>query len=197
MAVWHITISAYGFWLPNDPRGSWSSRVAAQHLYAAGGEVTPLETDRSVAAAPHDHSKRLQAKAALKRPAVRFTGAQAVAMVRGLAAQLSKTDVRLYALAMMPDHAHAVVASVEQSPARIRAFLKASTTRGLNDAGLHPLADFPRSNGRLRSPWAEGGWIVPLDTEADVFRTIRYVEQNPVKAGLKPQRWSCVVPFTG
>jgi hypothetical protein len=26
-------------------------------------------------------------------------------------------------------------------------------------------------------------------------RTIRYVEQNPVRAGFKAQRWSFVVPY--
>ena len=27
--VAHVIITAYGFWLPNDPRGSWSDFVGA------------------------------------------------------------------------------------------------------------------------------------------------------------------------
>lgn len=29
----HIILSAYGFWLPNDPRGPWSDFVGAYELY--------------------------------------------------------------------------------------------------------------------------------------------------------------------
>ena len=36
---------------------------------------------------------------------------------------------------------------------------------------------------------------VYLDTAEDVVRAIRYVENNPIKEGKKPQRWSFVVPY--
>ncbi|HMP07718.1 MAG TPA: hypothetical protein PJ982_15310 [Lacipirellulaceae bacterium] len=36
----HAIFTAYGFWLPNDPRGSGSQRVKAQHIYDAGGDAT-------------------------------------------------------------------------------------------------------------------------------------------------------------
>lgn len=29
----HVILGAYGFWLPNDPRGSWSTFVGAWDLY--------------------------------------------------------------------------------------------------------------------------------------------------------------------
>ncbi len=32
----HLIFTAYGFWLPNDPRGSWSNYVRAYELYQAG-----------------------------------------------------------------------------------------------------------------------------------------------------------------
>ena len=39
MAVlaYHAIFTAYGFWLPNDPRGSWSSYVRSWELFLAGG----------------------------------------------------------------------------------------------------------------------------------------------------------------
>ncbi len=43
MRYTHITITAYGFWLPNDPRGSGSRIVRAQHLYEAGGAEVAVE----------------------------------------------------------------------------------------------------------------------------------------------------------
>src|SRR3989304_6931287 len=33
----HLIFSTYGFWPPNDPRGSGSTRVRAAHIYEAGG----------------------------------------------------------------------------------------------------------------------------------------------------------------
>lgn len=37
---YHLIFSAYGFWLPNDPRGSWSEFVGAWDLFQAGGKAT-------------------------------------------------------------------------------------------------------------------------------------------------------------
>ena len=34
--AYHVIISAYGFWLPNDPRGSWSDMVRKYELLRYG-----------------------------------------------------------------------------------------------------------------------------------------------------------------
>ena len=34
--VAHVIITTYGFWLPNDPRGSWSDFVGAWELLRYG-----------------------------------------------------------------------------------------------------------------------------------------------------------------
>ena len=52
----HFIFSAYGFWLPNDPRGSWSDTVRDLELLRFG-PATKADTTRSVAARPHDYSK--------------------------------------------------------------------------------------------------------------------------------------------
>lgn len=33
---YHLIFSAYGFWLPNDPRGSWSNFVGSWDLFRYG-----------------------------------------------------------------------------------------------------------------------------------------------------------------
>jgi hypothetical protein len=40
-----------------------------------------------------------------------------------------------------------------------------------------------------------GGWTVYLDTVEDVQRAVRYVEENPAKEGLRPQRWGFVTKY--
>ncbi len=80
---YHVIFGAYGFWLPNDPRGSWSDFVESWDLFRYGPATTTTET-RSLAMAPHDRALRMQAKEALKYPAVQFTGLQALAIGPGL-----------------------------------------------------------------------------------------------------------------
>ena len=70
---YHIILSAYGFWLPNDPRGSWSDFVASWELFKFG-PATKVTGKRSYAHDPHDAATRRAAKAALKYPPVRFNG---------------------------------------------------------------------------------------------------------------------------
>ena len=71
----HVIFSAYGFWLPNDPRGSWSDFVRKWELVRFGKGTKSLITGpRSVAQVAHDRELRKAAKQALDFPAVSFTG---------------------------------------------------------------------------------------------------------------------------
>src|SRR5438270_7440647 len=81
---YHVIFGAYGFWLPNDPRGSWSDFVGSWELFRFG-TATTTDTRASVAHRAHDQARRQAAKQALQRPAVRFTGPQARAIARGFA----------------------------------------------------------------------------------------------------------------
>lgn len=47
---YHIIFSAYGFWLPNDPRGSWSDFVGSWELFRYGPATKTTER-RSLASA--------------------------------------------------------------------------------------------------------------------------------------------------
>lgn len=79
---YHLILTAYGFWLPNEPRGSWSDFVRSWALLKFG-PATKTTDRRSVARKPHDRAKRLEAKNALVRNPVEFTGLHARAISRG------------------------------------------------------------------------------------------------------------------
>lgn len=98
---YHIILSAYGFWLPNDPRGSWSDVVRAWEI-ARFGEATKVDHSRSVARLPHDRSLRLAAKRALKYPAVAFTGKQALAVGAGFAKYVERSGVTVWPVPFCP-----------------------------------------------------------------------------------------------
>jgi len=43
--------------------------------------------------------------------------------------------------------------------------------------------------------WVHRAWKVFLDNHVGIRRAIEYVEGNPEREALPPQRWSLVTPF--
>ena len=192
----HVVITAYGFWLPNDPRGSWSEFVRSWELLRFG-KATKIDTRRSVASIPHDQDGRLAAKRALKDPPVHFSGVQARAIGRGFAQFVERSGITVWACVILPEHAHLVIARHDYPVERAVNLLKGQSTRQLIQEGVHPLAAFPTSTGRMPKAWGRGHWSVFLDSDSGIRRAIRYVRDNPAKEGKRPQRWSFVAPFDG
>ena len=192
--AYHLILSAYGFWLPNDQRGSWSEFVRAYEL-TAFGPATKTNTRRSVASRRFDPTRRVAMRAALARKPVLFDGRQARAIAFGFADYVGRSLVPVHACAIMADHAHLVVGRFRLSIERLCEQLKGAATAQLNREDRHPFADQPYRNDRLPTPWARKAWWVYLDSATDVRRSIRYVIENPVRAGLRPQRWSFVTPY--
>lgn len=194
--AFHFIFSAYGFWLPNDPRGSWSDTVRAFNLLRHG-DATKVNTHRSLAHDAHDQHARRAAKRDLKYPPVRFTGKQAVLIARGFEKAIDEHHYLVHALAILPDHAHLITSWHARHVDDIASHLKANATITMSKAGLHPMARHVSRTGRVPSPWARNHWCPFIRDEKHLRTAIRYVESNPVKAGLRPQRWDLVTPFRG
>jgi REP element-mobilizing transposase RayT len=114
---------------------------------------------------------------------------------RGFARFVQRSGITIWACSIMPDHVHLVVARHAYEIEQMANLLKGDASRQLLAEGLHPFAERRRPNGRLPSCWARNQWAVYLNSEEDILRAIRYVEENPVKAGLPPQQWRCVTPY--
>jgi REP element-mobilizing transposase RayT len=194
--AFHCIITTYGFWLPNDPRGSWSDWVRQWELLAYG-KATKIDTRRSVAKEPHDWQKRREAKKALRYPVVHFSGRQALAVGTGFKRAIAESDYIVHACSILPQHAHLVIARAERRAEQMIAHLKARATQQLSSEGLHPLADFRQTDGTVPSPWARNGWPVFLESEQRILNAINYVERNPLRDGKPPQQWSFVLPYNG
>ena len=185
----HLIFGAYGFWLPNDPRGSWSKFVGSYELYLAGGKATTTDAVESVAHNEHDIEHRRSAKLALLRPAVQFSLNQVQAIGCGLAEYVEKSSVILLACAILPDHLHFVVAPHRLTIDKLAVQFKGSATRQLLKEKLHP---FQHVDGKTPKCFAQREWNVELESERQLENAINYVEQNPVKAGLLKQIWPFV-----
>ena len=188
--AYHVIFGAYGFWLPNDPRGSWSEFVGAWEIFRFG-RATKTDQHRSLAHEPHDPRKRLAAKAAMKYPPVALTGVQARAVGQGFEAFVRKYGLRVWACSILPAHVHLVLRRHRYDVEYVVNQLKGAATRRLIDAGLHPLASYG-VGGRPPKAWARGQWKVFLDNAVAIERAVRYVQDNPTKEDLPRQRWAFV-----
>jgi REP element-mobilizing transposase RayT len=186
MVRWyHSIFSAYGFWMPNDPRGSWSDFVASWELFKFGPATKTTER-RSLAKDPHDVAARLLAKRALKYPPVRFTEDQRDVVGSGFARAVQESSIVIHACCIGYDHVHVVVARHMRAIERTVSQLKARATQALRESAVAP--DAP-------SPWAEGCWRVFINDDPQLREAVSYVERHPMKEGLAPQIWSFVTPL--
>ena len=195
--AYHVIFGMYGFWLPNDERGSWSDFVGSWELLRFGKAAT-VRTRRSLARRAFDPVKRAEAKQALKYPAVALTGVQARTVGRGFAAYAQKANAPVLACAILPQHVHLVISRHRLPVESLVNQLKGAATRQLIEEGIHPLANYQGLKTRPPKAFARGQWKVFLFEDRDIERSIRYVEENPVREGLPRQRWSFVhAPLTG
>lgn len=193
---YHLVFGAYGFWLPNDPRGSGSWHVWAEHLRRFGPATGLDDRERSVARRDHDWRLRLAAKQALKYPAVQFTGVQAKAIGDGFGEYVRKKGIVVWACSILPVHVHLVIARHPTLRIETRSErLKLAATRRLLRERQHPLAQYQKPDGPLPSCWQQKAWHPFLFTPEEVRQRIRYVENNPLKEGKRRQRWPFVVPY--
>jgi REP element-mobilizing transposase RayT len=192
--AYHVIFGVYGFWLPNDPRGSWSKFVGSWDLFRFG-RASKTNDWRSLAGRSHDQELRRAAKQALQRPAVKFTGIQARAVGRGFAEAAARHGVAVWACSILPFHVHLVIGRHTWLVEDVVDAFKDAATRRLVEEGLHPFQGQRLKNAHEPSCWAHGQWKVFLNTGVDVRRSIGYVEENPEKEGLPRQRWSFVIAY--
>jgi hypothetical protein len=189
--AYHCIMSFYGFWLPNDPRGSWSTWIRQWELLRFGS-ATKVETTQSVARKPHDWQRRQSAKEQLKYPPVMLTGVLAREVGKGFELAISQGKYSCYACSILPEHVHLVMGRHLRKIEIQLSHLQANATRRLNTLRLNPLLPFKNEDGCVPRPWSRGEWAVYLNTSADVQRAIKYVENNPLKEGKRRQHWAFV-----
>lgn len=184
MVRWyHVIMTAYGFWLPNDPRGSWSDFVGAWELRKFG-PATKVSGGRSRAHDPHDSALRRTAKQALKYPPVRFDAHQRACVAEGFAVAVAEGAYIVHACCIGCDHAHLVIARHDRTIERIAGHLKSKATMALTRQDCHPLRDCRKTDGTVPTPWSEYIWSVYINDEGQLHSAIRYVERHPTKEGL-------------
>ena len=183
--AYHLIWTAYGWWLPNDPRGSGSNQVASDLI----AELGELHHGRKRVQPPGKVVRAFYERAAaiLKFPLLAFDEAARATIAEAFAEVITEERYTCYACAIMPDHVHVLIRKHKHTIEEIAKKLKDGSRLRLGATGQRD-GDHPT--------WTGGdGWSVFLDHPAAVRRTIPYIEQNPEKIGLPKQRWAFVKEY--
>jgi hypothetical protein len=104
---YHLIWTAYGWWLPNDPRGSSSHEIRVERIAALG----ELHHGRQRVQPSSPELRRFyeDARAALKHELLTFSAAATSVVAEAFAAVVAERGYTCYACAIMPDHVHALI----------------------------------------------------------------------------------------
>jgi REP element-mobilizing transposase RayT len=181
----HLIWTSYGWWLPNDPRGSGSSTIRNDIL----SELGELDFGRKKAQPSSMIVRQFYEKAAdlLKHALLAFDEQCRNIIGQAFAEVIEERRYTIWACAIMPDHVHIVIRKHKDMAEEMVKNLMALSRQRLIGAGQRP-PDHPT--------WTVGyGWKVFLDHPDEVRRTTVYVEQNPIKIHLPAQRWPFVKAY--
>jgi REP element-mobilizing transposase RayT len=185
--AYHLIWTAYGWWLPNDPRGS-GSREIRNDLIAELGELH-YGRKRVQPAGRIVRQFYEQAATVLQHPLLSFDAAARAEIAWAFGQAIEEQRYTCYACAIMPDHVHLLIRKHKHQAEEMIEALKETSRLRLSATG-HRATDHP--------VWSGGdGWKVFLDHPDEVRRTIRYIERNPLGAGLPQQQWPFVRVYDG
>src|SRR5690606_33891102 len=105
---------------------------------------------------------------------------------------IEESQYVLHACSILPTHVHIVIQRHARRGEQIVGHLKTRAAQALIERDLHPFADERNTQGRLPPIWTRRAWTVFLDDEEAIVRAIAYVQENPIREGLPPQKWSFV-----
>jgi REP element-mobilizing transposase RayT len=182
----HLICTAYGWWLANDPRGSTSLEIRVESLAALG----PLHYGRKAVQPPSRLIRGFYDEAGdlLKHELRTFDDPAIGILAEAVGKWLLDNTYTCYACALMPDHVHLLIRRHRDTAEIMLEKFQAATRNALIEAGhravTHPV-------------WGGKGWKVFQNSVEQVWRTIEYIEQNPVKARRPRQYWPFVKKYDG
>lgn len=182
----HVILTGYGFWLPNDPRGSMSFRVWSAVLRdLADPHYGRRQKQPSVRDLRAFHRR---AADRLAYPLLWFHTAYRQIIAEAFCTVMEQRRYTCYACAIVTNHAHLIVRRHRDDAHEIINHLKLASAERLriqldvpND---HPI-------------WSADPYAKYLNTPDAVRQAVDYVERNFAKSRLTEQDYPFVIPYTG
>jgi REP element-mobilizing transposase RayT len=150
--AYHIMWTLYGWWLPNDPRGS-TSRTIRNDLIADLGELH-IGRKQIQPAGRDIRAFFNQAAATLRHPLLTLAPVEFAQVAEAIAHATEECKYTCYACAVMPDHVHLLIRKHKDLAEEMIEKIQALSRTRLVESGLRE-HDHPT--------WTRGGWKVFLD----------------------------------
>jgi REP element-mobilizing transposase RayT len=182
----HLVWTAYGWWLPNDPRGSSSRQVRVPRV----AELGELHQGRKAVQPSTEELREFcrRARPVLAHPVLAFGEEEVAVLAESFRHTIRQRRYTCYACAIMPEHVHLLIRIHRDRAEQMQAQLQDASRDALIAAGRR------RGNHPV---WGGRGWKGFQFTRRDMERTVRYIEDNPAERGLPPQPWDFVTPYDG
>lgn len=187
VAGYHLIWTVYGYWLPNDPRGSTSKEIRVEPIAELGElhygrkEIQPTSKEiRAFHEKAHD---------VLKHPVLTFDDDEISMLGKIFGEIITENRYICYACAIMPDHVHILIRRHgDRAETMIERFQEASRA-ALIEAGRRP---------GTHPVWTKGpGWKTFINSQRQFENEIKYIRRNPEKIGRPEQIWDFVTPYDG
>jgi REP element-mobilizing transposase RayT len=173
---YHLIWTAYGWWLPNDPRGSSSHEIRVERIATLGN----LHQGRKAIQPSSAEIRRFYAEAhdLLAHQPMTFTDAEIHLLGGWFGQVIQERGYTGYGCAVLPEHVHLLIRRHRDWAETMIKALQQISRQGLINLGArsptHPV-------------WGGLGWKVFQNTPEDLVRTSQYIHENPEKAGRPPQ----------
>jgi REP element-mobilizing transposase RayT len=182
LIAYHLIWTGYGWWLPNDPRGSGSTIVLEDHI-AKLGEVhfgrKKVQPARQVVKEFYEEAKKH-----LKFPLLTFGERKIPVIADAFAETMQREKYTCYACAILLDHVHLLLRKHRDQGDDMIEKLQAAARERLAELKFfdpdHPV-------------WTAGGWKRYLFEPSEVRGVIPYIERNPTVK----QDWPFVKEYDG
>lgn len=182
----HLVWTAYGWWLPNDPRGSLSHEVLIPEIAELGSHHYGRKETQPPRIELMEFYDR--ARNVLKHELLKFEEDDIREIAWSFAETVETQRYTCYGCAIMPDHVHLLIRKHRHHAEEMIQHFQNASRKALIHIQRRP-ADHP--------VWGGPGWKGFLDRQTDVTRTIHYIDQNPVRIGRKMQSWDFVKTYDG
>jgi len=180
----HLILTGYGHWLPNDPRGSMSTRVHRPEVEELGEHHVGRRKEQPSREELRAFHRR--ATEALAHPVLWWNDAERQALTEAFGEAIAGEKLTCYACAVLSNHAHLLIRKHRLNADQLVGVFKDAGRRVIGERRLAP-EEHPIFS-------ADSCHVFKSDVRS-VRVCIDYIQSNHAKHRLQPVPCSFVIPY--
>jgi REP element-mobilizing transposase RayT len=167
VAGYHLIWTAYGWWLPNDPRGSWSDVIRVEKIEGLGEPHYGRKSRQPLPAEIRRFYE--QVRDVLAHPLLPFDDDEIAIIAGALAQVIEERGYTCYACALMSEHVHLLIRRHRDKSEEMIEFFQRASRAALIAANkrspTHPV-------------WGGPGWKRFLNSREHFEQVVAYPRQS-------------------